>query len=150
MTAQDIGRATEAEIDYCQFHQWYPILQTHSIKGEVIHLDHEFVQYLNEDGIMLPGSSSTANNDSDSEDSIDGKVLKVHSEVPEFTKLKSLQEQIKAVLDNLCKDELECTNRCIVGKWRNSEVSDGRRRLLAVEGVRPSVVRHREDVRFMS
>ena len=99
MTGKEKLTASEEEIDYCQFHVWYPLLRQHAIKGEAVPLDEEFLHYLREDGIMLPGSSKTVDADSDSEESIDGKVLAVHSEIPEFNRLKYLQDQTQLIMN---------------------------------------------------
>lgn len=69
--------ATRAEIDDSQFFVWYRELQAVSIKSEIIPLSKSFIEYLQEDGIILPPHldkfiSSTDNNDEwDSEEDVD-------------------------------------------------------------------------------
>jgi len=51
-------KATENEIDLCQFVEWYPKLQNVSIKSVILELDEDFIAYLKEDGVILPDSVS--------------------------------------------------------------------------------------------
>ncbi len=50
--------ATENDIDSCQFHEWYPILQKVSIKSNIIEVGDYFNTYLAQDGLFIPGDSS--------------------------------------------------------------------------------------------
>ena len=67
-----MSAASEEEIDGCQFHCWYPKFGgRNTIKSRIIHLSKDFVNYLSEDGLILPDSSAyyyNQDNLSDDED----------------------------------------------------------------------------------
>jgi hypothetical protein len=51
-----ITAASEADLDFCQFAVWYPLLEAVSIRSIILPLDQRFIDYLKEDGIFLPES----------------------------------------------------------------------------------------------
>ena len=82
-----IYNAKRDDIISCEFHQWYNKFTKITMKSIVVSLPLSFIQYLNEDGIILPES---ANHDIDDKLSDDDDVKEVDSNiqtVPDFPDL---------------------------------------------------------------
>ncbi|KAF9435279.1 hypothetical protein BGZ76_006576 [Entomortierella beljakovae] len=60
---------THKQLENCAFSSWYPNFRSITIKSKIIALPEEFINYLNADGVFIPGQSgvSMALSDSDSE-----------------------------------------------------------------------------------
>ena len=50
--------AQETNILHCQFSNWYSIFEQHTIKSRFVNLSSEFIDYLKQDGIIMPSSIS--------------------------------------------------------------------------------------------
>lgn len=74
--------ATEVEIDLCQFHEWFPLLQHVSIKSNIVEVDQSFVEYLGKDGLFVPGEESWGDESSSSSSSChSNKLLALKNEL---------------------------------------------------------------------
>jgi hypothetical protein len=96
---------TTQEINACSFDQWYPVFnatkQRTTLRSTIIPLDDEFIEYLKQDGVVLPTSLSKVNdegeddfggydNSSDEED--EDKQRKIQEQFEQF-KQQYMQQQ---------------------------------------------------------
>ena len=49
-------KAPAEAILQCQFSNWYPMFERNTIKSRIIELSQDFIDYLKEDGVILPSS----------------------------------------------------------------------------------------------
>ena len=95
--SDSVYNADRNAIISCEFHQWYSTFMKITMKSEVISLPSTFIQYLNEDGVVLPKS---ANNNIEDQLSDDEDLKEVESaienEAPDFPDLiNDINEAIK-------------------------------------------------------
>jgi hypothetical protein len=94
--------ASEEELNRCQFAEWYPLLQKHSIKSVVLELDEAFISYLKEDGIRLP---DTMNNYLGKDElSDDEDLVPVKEESGSKHHFPLLDSQIKEALEQFDRE----------------------------------------------
>ncbi|KAG0318667.1 hypothetical protein BGZ99_005511 [Dissophora globulifera] len=70
-TALSFPPLTHASLEKFAFSSWYPSFRTLSIKSKIIALPEDFVDYLNADGVFIPGQTGISYALSDSEDDED-------------------------------------------------------------------------------
>ena len=84
----------------CQLSSWYPAFKNCSIRSKIIPLQAEFIDYLNQDGIVLPGHENEEihyESDSESEDWSSAEDCNtITATAPDFTELtKSIEDAIE-------------------------------------------------------
>ena len=52
--------ASEADVLDCQFHKWFELFKSNTMKSSIINLPEEFITYLLQDGVILPSTESSA------------------------------------------------------------------------------------------
>jgi len=87
-------------INNCQYQQWYHLFKDCAFKTKIIELPHAFVEYLNEDGVFLPGQQSSED-ESDLSDVGETLPSAQNSEKKDKNHMKftALEDEIKAVLE---------------------------------------------------
>jgi hypothetical protein len=115
--------ATEEDIDNCQFHVWYPLLQKNTIKSIIIPLNDDFIDYLKQDGIVVPKSVSDVLDTNESDDDNDNKSLSTSSDGLKVDSFPEIEEAIKKAIDELDGDVFVKTNWSapIDAGWINCE-----------------------------
>jgi hypothetical protein len=71
-----------ADVRLFQFHMWYELFRKHTIKSRIVSLSAEFIEYLNQDGVILPTEAVTSrprNRSPGSDDQCDDDVRSVHT-----------------------------------------------------------------------
>lgn len=79
--------APSEDILACQFTKWYPILKEKSIKSLTLELPDSFIEYLGEDGIVLPVSGNNS--------------IEIEDRSPNLKSFRSLENSIKSSIDTL-------------------------------------------------
>lgn len=54
-----MNKITSKHINTCSFDKWYPIFSKYTIKSKIIPLTQDFIDYLQQDSIILPSSIVT-------------------------------------------------------------------------------------------
>jgi hypothetical protein len=97
--------AKRDDIISCEFHQWYNKFTKITMKSIVISLPLSFIQYLNEDGIMLPKS---ANHDIDDQlsddDDLKKQVKYLLKKMEDYKDLEKRNEQLTMQLKTIEKE----------------------------------------------
>lgn len=91
----------------CQFSSWYPLFKNVTLRSKIIPLQPEFIDYLNQDGIVLPSGSDLQNecledngdDESDSESWSEGEDYSVMTATaPVFNELtRKIEEAIESL-----------------------------------------------------
>ncbi|KAG0365193.1 D123-domain-containing protein [Gamsiella multidivaricata] len=78
---------THQRLENCAFSSWYPSFRGITIKSKIIPLPEDFIEYLNADGVFIPGQTgiTMALSDSESEDEYEGNGI---SDMDRFKKLQ--------------------------------------------------------------
>ena len=93
-----IYNAKRDDIISCEFHQWYNKFTKITMKSIVVSLPLSFIQYLNEDGIILPES---ANHDINDQLSDDDDVKEVDSNIQTVPDFPDLINDINSAIKQL-------------------------------------------------
>ncbi|KAF9110111.1 hypothetical protein BGX27_006766 [Mortierella sp. AM989] len=71
---------THQRLENCAFSAWYPAFRSNTIKSKIIVLPEDFIEYLNADGVFIPGQSGVSmalsDSDSDEEDQQDNSIVR--------------------------------------------------------------------------
>lgn len=71
--------ASRDELDSTQYHEWYKILREFSLKSEFVPLSEEFINFLKQDGIILPAHVNPISTEL-SDDDEDGEIGRVDAD----------------------------------------------------------------------
>lgn len=115
--------ASEEDIDNCQFNVWYPLLQKNSIKSIIIPLTNDFIDYLKQDGIIVPKSVANELDTNGSDDDNDNESLSTSSDTLKVDSFPDIEDAIKKAIDELDGDVFIKTNWSapIDAGWINCE-----------------------------
>ncbi|KAF8927644.1 D123-domain-containing protein [Dissophora ornata] len=80
---------THQRLENCALSAWYPRFRSISIKSKIIPLPEDFIEYLNSDGVFIPGQSGVTMALSDSEDEDEDE----ENQLTDMERLKKLQEE---------------------------------------------------------
>lgn len=96
--AGEANYANENDIMECQFSKWYANFEKETIKSTIVKLTTDFIDYLKEDGVYIPGKSIYERDELSDDDEL-CEVNKCDEVVPSQYKLPSnIEEQIETVL----------------------------------------------------